>query len=591
MKVTLLGKFMHWRMKHMSNEAFMLLLSFVVGIGSGLIALTLKSSVFFMRQLIVKDIDLSSQLYWIIIFPLLGIILTIGMKRFILKDSVGHNVASILYAISKKNSQLSKHKIFSSMLGGILTAGFGGSIGLESPIISSGSALGSNLGRTLHLDYKAVTTLLASGAAGAIAAIFNTPIAAIVFAVEVLLIDLNRYSLIPLLVASSSGALTTMLLSSQSILLDFKSKDNFIAYDLIYYIIFAALMALMAILFTKSFLYVEEKFKKIKKNRFKVLIGGLILGILIFLFPSLYGEGFGVIRAILYENYHDILSYSPFYKFKDSITVLIIVSIILAFLKVFAVAITLSIGGIGGIFAPSLFIGAIGGFVFATVYNSLGFEHQLSVSNFTLTGMAVMLGGVLHAPLTGIFLIAEITGGYNLMPPLMISSAITFVTVKAIYEPSIFTHQLAKRGELITHNKDKAVLTLMQLKSFIETDLRTIDVNSNLRDLTELVKRSKRNIFPVINSNNILVGVILLDDIRDIMFNQELYENTSVRNLMHLPPAYIDIHDSMEVIMTKFNKTQAWNLPVIDKGQYIGFVSKSKMFEVYRKQLINISSD
>lgn len=590
-KSNYLARFLIWRVRHISNKNFILILSALVGVGSGLIALFLKTSVFYIRNLFVDRLDVDTELFWLIFYPTIGILLTALMKHKVLRDTVKHNVAAILYAISKRNSLMKRHKIFSSMLGGIFTAGFGGSIGLESPIISSGSALGSNLAKTLHLNYKAVTLLLACGASGAIAAIFNTPIAAIIFALEVLLIDLSRFSLIPLLVASSSGALTTKLLFNDSILLNFARTEEFRGGDLVFFIVFGVFVGMMALYFTKTFIWVEAYFAKITDVYKKVAIGGLVLGVLIFIFPALYGEGFLVIRSILHDNYKDLIYFSVFKDYRHNFWVIISFFTVLAFIKVVATSVTISAGGIGGIFAPSLFVGAISGFLFAFIFNSIGFDYQLSIINFTLIGMASMLGGVLHAPLTAIFLIAEFSGGYDLIVPLMISATIAYITVKSFYKESIFTYQLAQKGQLITHNKDKAVLTLMKLKSLMETDLETIQVDASLRKLVEKVRISKRNIFPVLNEQNMLVGIVLLDDIREIMFKSEHYDTVYVRNLMHLPPTYITTEDDMKLIMKKFKNTGAWNLPVIEDGKYLGFVSKSKMFEVYRSLLVNISSE
>ena len=591
MKTHYLARFLIWRVRHISNRNFILILSTLVGIGAGLIAYILKTTVFHIRNLFVDRLDVDTELFWLIFYPSIGILITAIMRKRILRDTGSHSVSAILYAISKRNSLMKRHKIFSSMLGGALTAGFGGSVGLETPVISSGSALGSTLAKELHLSYKEITLLLACGASGGIAAIFSTPIAAIVFALEVLLIDLSRFSLIPLLVASSSGAFTTKILSNESILFSFTKTEEFSGNDLLFFIILGVLIGFLAIYFTKTYIKIENYFSKIENYYKRVAIGGLILGLLIFIFPALYGEGFMTIRAILNQNYEDIIYFSLFKNYRYEFWVIVVFFALLAFIKVIATSVTISAGGIGGIFAPSLFVGAISGFLFAFIFNNLGFEYQLSVINFTLIGMAAMLGGVLHAPLTGIFLLAEISGGYELIAPLMLCTTISYITVKAIYKESIFTYQLAQRGELITHNKDKAVLTLMRLKTLIEHDLETINVNSSLRKLVEKVKISKRNIFPVLNEQSMLVGIILLDDIREIMFKPEHYDTVFVRSLMNLPPSYITTEDDMRLIMKKFKETNAWNLPVIENGKYLGFVSKSKMFEAYRKLLLEISSE
>lgn len=575
------------RIKHINNRNFLLLLSAVVGIFSGFMALIFKTLVFHLHHLLTDNFEFS----YLLIFPLVGIGLTVLFRRYIIKDNVQHNISSILYAISKRKSIMKAHKIYSSIFGAIVTAGFGGSIGLESPIISSGAAFGSNLARYLHLDYKQVTLLLACGAAAAISAIFNTPIAGVIFALEVLMIDFSRFSLIPLLVASITGTITTKLLYEQEIFLKFVVTEHFTTDDIFYYLLLGILSGFISCYFTKVYIFIQEKFHKIKKFRNRIFLGSAILGLLIFLFPSLYGEGYEIVKEILNGDAIGIFRQSLFVNYIDNYFIFLGIFILLLFLKPIATSVTISAGGIGGIFAPSLFTGAILGFLFAFIFNSLGLGYTLSERNFALVGMACVLGGVLHAPLTGFFLIAEITGGYELFIPLMLATTVTYIVVKRIQPDSIFTIHLAKRGELITHNKDKAVLSFMKLKSLIETNFITIHPDDTLGVLVKVVAKSKRAIFPVVDSNNYLIGIVYLDDIREIMFNTEVYNTIFVHNLMVLPPAYISYFDTMDEVIKKFNDTNAWNLPVIDKAKYVGFVSKSKLFSVYRQLLIDISQE
>ncbi len=524
----------------------------------------------------------------IFIYPFIGITLTFIFIKYILRDPVKHNIASILYSISKRNSLLEAHKIFSSILGGILTAGFGGSIGLESPIISSGASIGSNMGRLLRLSYKEVTLLLSCGAAGAISAIFHTPLAAIVFAIEVLLIDLTRFSLIPLLIASVSGAIVTNVFFQDAILFEFVLKDPYQVHHTIFYILLGVFTGLVSVYFSKVFFKVESISNKITDFR-KIFIGGLILGLMIFLFPPLYGEGYQIIKAIFAEDFSKVMETNINFSLLNYHWFFYFFFISLLLLKAFATSITIMSGGVGGIIAPSLFTGAIAGMLFSHSLNLLGLN--ISESNFALVGMAGVLSGVLHAPLTAIFLIAETTKGYELIVPLMLTTIISFVTVK-IFEPnSIFTFQLAKSGELITHHKDKAVLTFMKLKSVIETDFTTVHVDSNLKELVKTITQSKRNIFPVIDDEGILNGIILMDHIREIMFDTDMYDSTMVSNLMILPPSYIGLNDTMKDVIEKFESTGAWNLPVIDNAKYIGMVSKSKLFSAYRNLLLEISDE
>lgn len=583
-------RFLIWRLRHINNQSFILILSVLIGIASGMTALILKTAVYRSREFLLEGIDWSYQNYLFFLYPMIGVGLTLIFKKYIIRDFVKHNITSLLHAISKRNSIVKLHKTYSSVIGSIITAGFGGSIGLESPIISSGAAIGSNMARNFHLNYKEITLMLACGASGAIAAIFNTPIAAIVFALEVLLIDLSRFSLIPLLMASVSGAITTKLFLDEEILIEFAITHAFEIRDIPFFILLGILSGLVSVYFTKMFLWLENKFESIRLRKNRLLIGGLVLGVLIFYFPALYGEGYNMVKALIAGNLEEVFQSSLFENYTDVWYMVVIFIGSLIFLKVIAASITLGSGGIGGIFAPSAFTGAMLGFLFVFIYNHFQLGEPLAASNFTLVGMASVLGGVLNAPLTGIFLIAEITSGYELIVPLMLSTTISFITVKSLQNDSIVTAQLAKRGELITHNKDLAVLRFMQLSKVIEKDLITISEDKNLGDLVKVISKSKRNIYPVVTEEGYLLGVILLDQVREIMFNSSMYE-TPISNLMEMPPASISFNDSMEKVLKKFTETGAWNLPVIDEGKYIGFVSKSKLFSAYRQHLVKITAD
>ncbi len=577
----------------MKESTFILILSAIIGVLAGLVALSLKVSVFYLRKLLVGDIIGESKTYFflLLIFPAIGIGLTLLLKHTLIKDTIKHNIASILYAISRNNSLMRQHKMFSSMLGGILTAGFGGSVGLESPIISSGAAIGSNFGRIFHFNYKTVTVLLACGSSGAISAIFNTPIAGVVFALEVLLIDLTRFSLIPLLIASVSGTIITEIFYPSGVLFDFQIEETFHVTLIHYYVLFGLLSGVIANYFTVVFLKIEHFFAEIKSAFKKYLIGSSIFGLILLFFPMLWGEGFDVIKELLKENHIAIFEFTLYPQLTDKVWIVILAFIFMILLKVVATALTIGAGGIGGIFAPSLFTGALTGYLFAAVVNFLNIGVHLSLVNFTMIGMTGVLSGVLHAPLTALFLIVEITFGYELIVPLMIVSTISFITAKRFRENSIITEQLAASGHLITHHKDKAVLTMMKLHSVLENNFVPVNVNGDLGDLVKAVAKSKRNLFPVLDDEGFMEGVITLDDVREIMFHTELYHSTKIRNLMTPPPAYIRADDNMDSVMKKFNDSNAWNLPVIDKGKYIGFISKSKMFNVYRQLLVEITDD
>ncbi len=574
-----------------SGRNILLILSLFIGLFSGALALLLKNGVFFLRHLLIDETQFGIRNYLILIYPIIGITLTLILKKYIITDMQKHNIASILDAIARKGSKMKTHKTFSSIIGGMLTAGFGGSVGLESPIISTGAAIGSNIGRILKADYMTVTILLACGSSGAMAAIFNTPIAGVVFALEVLLIDLSRYSLIPLLVASLSGTIVSRIFSNPEVLFDLDVIEKFHLSQIPYFIIFGVIAGFLSFYFTDVFIYIRNKFNKIKKYGNRLLIGSLLLGLLTFIFPPLFGEGFNTIRLILSGDYYDIIDNSIFHTIDRNAIILILFFLFLVFLKVIATSITISAGGVGGVFAPALFMGAVFGFVFAHTINVLDIGIVLSERNFALIGMAALLGGILQAPLTGIFMIIEITVGYELIVPLMMTTVVSFIISKSLAPNSIFTKQLAQQGDLITHHKDNAVLTFMELQKIIEKDFAEIHPEDSLREIVKAVSKSKRNIFPVINDEKKLFGILLLDDIREIMFDNSYYDNTFAHDLMRIPSAVIEKTDKMKTVINKFNKTGSWNLPVTENGYYIGFVSKSRMFNEYRKLLVNISHE
>ncbi len=569
----------------------LLVLSMFIGLISGSLALLLKNGVFFLRNFLIDDTKFDITNYFFLIYPIIGITLTVLLKKYLIKDMSNHSISAILDAIARRGSKMKTHKIFSSLVGGMLTAGFGGSIGLESPIISTGAAIGSNLGKFFKADYKTVTLLLACGSSGAIAAIFNTPIAGVVFALEVLLIDLSSFSLIPLLVASVSGAIIPRFFSNPEVLFNIDVLDKFQLNDIPFFIVFGIIAGTLSYYFSNVFFRIKNQFAKIKKHRNRLLVGSISLGILIFIFPPLFGEGFNTIRLILSGDFYKIIDNSIFHSIDRNAFVLIAFFLFLVLLKVVAVAVTTGAGGVGGIFAPSLFMGAAFGFVFAHTINALDIGIHLSERNFAFVGMAALLGGILQAPLTGIFMIIEITVGYELIVPLMITTTVSYIVSKALDSNSVFTKELALKGDLITHHKDNAVLTFMKLQNIIEDDFVEIHPEDSLREIIKVVSKSKRNIFPVINDEKKLFGILLLDDIREIMFDNSYYDNTFAHDLMQIPPAIIEKSDKMKSVINKFNKTEAWNLPVSEKGKYIGFVSKSRMFNEYRKMLVNISHE
>ncbi|PLX05941.1 MAG: chloride channel protein [Marinilabiliales bacterium] len=473
-------KFHLWSIVNRNDRKFFLFCSLVVGLIAGFLALGLKSAVFYLRDFVISE---SSNHFRALLFilPALGILITYAMKKWVIRDSIRHNVHSILHAISRRNSMMKKHKIFSSVLGAVFTAGLGGSAGLESPVISSGAAFGSNLGRWLRINYKEMTVLLACGSAAGISAIFNTPIAGVIFAIEVLMIDLTRFSLIPILVASTTGTIVTYVFYGEGILFEYTILHSFSGSDIPYYLLLAVLIAFVSLYFTKTFLWIEKLFSKIKKNFLKIAVGGLIFGVLLFIFPQLYGEGYLSVTHLLSG---DLKSFNGeafmFEEIGTSRTLFITLMVALILLKVVATSITISSGGIGGVFAPSAVTGAMTGYLFAFSVNYIAGEYVISPGNFALVGMAACLSGVLHAPLTGLFLIAEITSGYELIVPLMMAVTVVFIIVKLIEPHSIFTFHLAQIGELITHHKDKAVLNFLKIENVLENNLQKVPVEANL---------------------------------------------------------------------------------------------------------------
>jgi CIC family chloride channel protein len=581
-------RFLIWRYKHLTDRQFILLMSVLVGFSAGVAAVILKNSVHFIQALVQGAVVDKYENYLYIIYPAIGIALTAFIIKHVLKKEVGHGIPRTLYSISKLRSRMPGSAIYGPLVTSMITVGFGGSVGLEGPTVGASSGIGSNYARLGRMNYKITTLMLGCGAAGAMSGIFNAPIAAIVFALEVIMLDLTAGSLIPLLLASVAAALTSTLMLGDEVLFNIEVIDKFTFADIPFYLLLGTLTGLVSVYFCKVYWYIQNRFSSVQSRVKKVLIGSLFLGILIFFFPPLYGEGFGSIKHLLSGDYYALLEGSFFYSLKSHIWLVVLFLILVILVKAFATAITLNAGGVGGTFAPSLFIGSVLGFVFSKIINLLGI-FSLSERNFTLVGMGGVIAGVLHAPLTGLFLIAEITGGYELIIPLMITAAISFLTSKYFNQHSLYNMQLAKRGELITHNKDQAVLTLMNLQAEVEKDFSSVDPGDSLRQLVKVVSRSKRNIFPVVNEKGELEGVVLLDDIRQIMFDPTLYDEMLVEELMSNYPTAVSSNDPMDVVMQKFHQSGAWNLPVIDNNQYIGFVSKSKLFNAYRKVLQDFS--
>ncbi len=570
-----------------SNRNLLIILSFIIGIFTSLVAFVLKSAVHITSNFI-SQYSAEHQHYLFVFFPIIGIILTVLFVKYIIKDDISHGVTKILYAISQKQGRIKSHNTWSSIIASTLTIGFGGSVGAEAPIVLTGAAIGSRLGRVFHLNHKTLIMLVGCGTAGAIAGIFKAPIAGVVFTLEVLMIDMTMASLIPLLISSVTSTSLVYLLQGDSAHFNFSQSTPFEINTIPFFIVVGIVTGILSVYFSRQLSSTEGLLSKIKSPINRIIIGGAILSLLIFLFPALYGEGYTTISTLLSDHSHSIFDHTLIEGI-ESKWILLAYLVAMLLLKVYATAITTGVGGVGGVFAPTLFMGAISGFIVAYIFNMMGFN--LSYGNFVLVGMAGMMAGVMHAPLTGIFLIAELTGGYGLILPLMIASIISYITIKAHEPHSIYHKRLAQRGELMTHQKDKTVLTLMKLHSVIETDLAPISPDATLGELVKVISKAKRNIFPVIDEDNHLHGIVLLDDIRNLMFRPEKYEKYTVKELMILPPALVETKDSMESVMRKFEESGAWNLPVVEDGKYIGFISKSRIFNAYRKVLVHYSDE
>jgi CIC family chloride channel protein len=578
-----------WRLKHLNEHEILLILSFVVGLLSGFAAILLKNLIHILGNFLTRNFTSYSENYLYLAYPGIGILITVLYVRFFVKDDIGHGITKVLESIANKKGVMRAHNMFTSIISSTITIGFGGSVGAEAPVVLTGSSIGSNIARRFNLSYRTMTVLIGCGAAGAIAGIFKAPLAGMLFAIEVLMLDMTMASLLPLLISSATAASLAYFLMGNAHHFDFQIDKAFNVANIPWYIVLGIFCGLFSYLFTKGNIFVEGRFIKMRNPYLKVLLGGTMLGIFIFLFPSLWGEGYLSIEQILTDAGSNILNNSLFVGFKDDKFILIGLILVIMLVKIVATAATNGAGGSGGIFAPTLFLGGLAGFFVSSILNLNG--NVVPARNFALAGMAGMMAGVMHAPMTAIFLIAEITGGFGLLIPLMITAATAYLTITPLEPHSIYHIRLAQRGELITHDKDKAVLTLLKLKNVIETDHLTINVDSKLGELVQIISKSKRNIFPVVDRGGNFCGVVLLDDIRGFMFDKERYTKTFVKDLMVMPPAVISPDEKMEGVMKKFNESGAWNLPVVSNRKYLGFISKSTIFNAYREELVHFTRE
>jgi len=588
---SLLRRFLIWKYKHISERQFIYILSIFVGFLAGLGTVTLKNLTHAIRAFFISNVfqDYQSSLYFIL--PIVGLLLVYVVKQTWLKKHIGHGISTTLHAISKLNGIIPRYNIYAALITAPLTVGFGGSVGLQGPAVSVGSALGSNAARLFHMSTKTRLLLIACAAAGAMASMFKAPIAAIIFAIEIFSLDIAFASLVPLLLASVSAVVTSYFFLGTDVLLRFELTDKFQINDIGFYAILGVVTGLMSVYYSKVFFGITNFFKKFESRAKRLLIGGLAIGTMLYVIPPLYGEGYGVMNNLLKGDHIAAIGTTPFNLDLENIWIVIGLLLGITIFKAIAMTTTFGAGGVGGVFIPTLVMGSALGNAFAKIINNLGLDFHVSESNFTLIGMTGLMAGVLHAPLTAIFLIAEITGGYELFVPLMLVAAISFSITKYYISHSIYTLKLAKRGELITHDKDKNVLMMLEIDKVIETNFIILKPEMKLREVLEnAVAKSSRNHFPVVNKNHEFLGVIRLDDIRHMMFNTELYDKVDVQSLMHADAGIINYEkDTMNTIMDKFKTSGAWNLPVIKSGKYYGYISKSKLLTAYRRQLINVT--
>ena len=579
----ILGKF--------PEKNVVMILSLVVGIACGLAAVLLKVSIEFIHHHLIALSDKGSYNVLHLIYPGIGMLIAMLFVRYIVKDNIGHGVTKVLQSVSKNESKIKPHNMWTSMLASSVTIGFGGSVGAEAPIVYTGAAIGSNVARYMGLSYKNMTILLGCGAAGAVAGIFNAPLAGVLFTLEILLFNISMTSILPLLLSTISATVVSYIFLGMNPPFEC-TLSPFSMSNIPFYIILGLFCAGFSVYFTRMTLYLEDKIKSIERPFIRWAISATCLGLLIFLFPPLFGEGYGHLRELLNGGMINLEGETVLSFFMRGTWSVPVFFLMILLLKVFSMSLTNAGGGVGGTFGPTLFIGAIAGFVVSRTINLIAGGGMVPEQNFVLVGMAGLMAGVMQAPMTAIFLIADMTGGYELLIPLIITATISYAAARSIEPYSIYTKRIAKKGELLTHDSDQAVLTLLKTNDLIETDLVPVQIDYTMRELVEVVAQSKRNIFPVVDSKNHFQGYVSLDDIRGDMFKYENYDTMHVYNFMKSAPAYVYVNEKMDSVMSKFEQTRAWNLPVVTKDRtYVGFVSKSKIFSSYREQLKQVSHD
>lgn len=578
-----------WRFPHHSDRRLMIILAIPTGFLAGLAAVIIKflthsiRDFFFYLRTFDRNVDLM-----FFVLPAIGILLTIIVIRYVIRREVGHGIPGLLYALSRNKGIVKPYTTFSSIITSALTVGFGGSVGLEGPSVSTGGSIGSNIGQFLKLNQKQINVLIGMGGASAIAAIFQAPITGVIFAMEVFMIDISMTALIPIIISAFCAILTSYYFLGRAFEYEITIAESFIPSNSLYYVGLGLIVGLVSAYFMKIYFDVGKKFGKIENPWHRFIIAALCLGVLVFVFPSLYGEGYETINAALNGKSSDILQGTVFQSFSDNIWVMVLIFVAIIMCKAFATSLTFAAGGVGGTFAPALFMGAMTGMLYAMVINNLG--GNLDVSKFALVGMSGLVAGMLHAPLTGIFLIAEITNGYSLMVPLMIVSALSLSVNRLFFRESIYTHGIAEKGVKVSFNKDETIINMMTSSNLIETNFSTIRPEQTLGDLVKVIASSSRNIFPVVAENGEFKGHILFDDVRSFMFDTSLY-GTSVERITVYPDYVINYDETMESIVRKFEESHKYNIVIVENGNYLGYISRANVFTAYQATLKEISAE
>lgn len=583
-----------WASKHLSQKQFLFILALWVGVGCALAAQMLKILIHEIEHMLTSQFDVTQSNWLFLVYPVVGIYLTALFIKYVVRDDIGHGVTKILYALSRKQGNIRKHNRWSSVIASALTIGFGGSVGAESPIVLTGSAIGSHLGQMFRLDHKTMILLIGCGASGAIAGIFKAPIAGLMFTLEVLMVDMTMATLLPLIVSCLTATCITYAFTGSEPMFDFVLKDPFVVNRVPTSVMLGVFCGFISLYFTRVMNSFEQVFGKLHNMYAKLALGGTVLAVLIYFFPPLYGEGYSTISMLLSENagsnVNDVMNNSLFYGHGE--LMLVYLGLIIVF-KVFATTATNGGGGCGGTFAPSLFLGCIGGFVFSRLWNTYGFYNvTVPETNYALLGMAGVMSGVFHAPLTGVFLIAELTGGYDLFIPLMIVSVASYLTINAFERHSIYAMRLARKGELLTHHKDQSVLTLMTLDAIIDKERPMLRPQMYLGQIVQAISTSKSLHFAVVDMKGGLCGVININKIRKIIFRSELYRMYKAEQIMQQPQTVLRTDDSMSVIMDKFARCDAGTLPVLNaEGVFVGFVSRTRLYASYRQVMKDFSEE